>query len=200
MIAESTAVLIRLLCGAQTRWVGAEPLFRRRVYFCNHTSNLDTVVLWAALPPALRRLTRPVAAADYWKRNAFRRYLADKVFHALLIERHKVTTQNNPVNAMLAALDEGASLILFPEGTRHPGPEPRPFKSGLFHLARKRPDTEFFPVYLDNLNRVLPKGELLPVPLLANVAIGAPLRLEPDEDKAAFLERARLAVWALHQP
>jgi 1-acyl-sn-glycerol-3-phosphate acyltransferase len=95
-------------------------------------------------------------------------------------------------------LDGGDSLILFPEVTRSSRLEPQVFKSGLFHLARARPEVEFIPVYLENLNRILPKGEILPVPLMGSVTIGAPFRLDPGETKESFLERARRAVCNLH--
>lgn len=189
--------LVRLLCGTRARWLGCDPLPRQRIYFANHTSNLDALVIWAALPPSLRAWTRPVAARDYWMRGPVRRYLAHRVFHALLIERRKPTVHDNPLEDMVAALGERHSLILFPEGTRGVGPEPGPFKSGLHHLARRRPDVELVPVYLENLNRVLPKGEVLPVPMLCSLTLGQPLEWNDTESRADFLERARLAVWNL---
>ena len=192
------AFVFRALCGARARWQGCEPAGRQRIYFANHTSHLDAVVLWATLPLIFRARTRPVAARDYWTASRIRLWLAEKVFHALLIERRKVTTHENPLRDMLAALDAGDSLILFPEGTRSSELEPQTFKSGLFHLVKQRPQVEFVPVYLENLNRILPKGEMLPVPLLGSVTIGAPVRLEQGETKESFLERARLAVWNLH--
>jgi 1-acyl-sn-glycerol-3-phosphate acyltransferase len=167
------------------------------VYFANHSSHLDAVVLWAALPGPLRERTRPVGARDYWQANRIRSWLAQRIFNALLIERQKVTTRDNPLRDMLAALDEGDSLILFPEGTRSSGLEPQRFKSGLFHLAKERPYVELLPVYLENLNRILPKGEFLPVPLLGSVTIGSPVRLNPGESRDAFLDRTRQAVLTL---
>lgn len=196
MIAALLIGLVRVLTGARVRWQGTGPELRQRIYFANHTSNLDALVIWAALPPAIRQQTRPIAAKDYWAKG-LRAYLANEVLHALLIERKKVTASENPLEQMEAALANGASLILFPEGTRNAGPEPQPFKGGLFHLARKLPQIEFVPVYLENLNRVLPKGEVLPVPMLGSITVGAPIRLEAAETKADFLERARLAVWNL---
>jgi 1-acyl-sn-glycerol-3-phosphate acyltransferase len=199
MTVELIVALARWLSGASVRWVGCSPEPRQRVYFANHTSNLDTLVVWAVLPPAARARTRPVAARDYWSGGRLRRYLAAKIFHALLIERIKVTAQNNPVEQMVAAMNEGSSLLLFPEGGRQPGPELAPFKSGLYHLAKRRPDVELIPVLIDNLNRILPKGEVLPVPVLSCISFGPPLPLHANETKAAFLERAQAAVLQLRQ-
>jgi 1-acyl-sn-glycerol-3-phosphate acyltransferase len=192
------ASLICLLSGLRARWVGTGPVDRQRVYFANHTSNLDAAVLWASLPVSIREKTRPVAAKDYWTGSALRRWLAREVFRALLIERRKVTAENNPLREMVAVLDAGESLIIFPEGGRFPGFEPQKFKPGLFHLAKDRPKVELVPVYLENLNRILPKGQLLPVPLLGSITVGRPIRLESREAKIAFLDRAREAVWSLH--
>lgn len=197
MITALLVGLVRVLCGAQARWHGVEPDSRPRIYFANHTSNLDALVIWASLPPTLRALTRPVAARDYWQTGPLRSYLALRVFHAVLIERHKVSAHDNPITAMVEAMGERHSLIIFPEGGRQAGHEPAPFKAGLFHLAKHRPDAELVPVYLENLNRVLPKGEVLPVPMLCSLTLGSPIRLEVGEAKSDFLERARLAVWNL---
>ncbi len=193
------AFLIWVLCGVRARWQGCEPTERQRIYFANHTSHLDAAVLWAALPPVLRVRTRPIAARDYWAASRVKLWLAEKVFNALLIERRKVTAHENPLKDMMGALDAGDSLILFPEGTRSSSQEPQAFKSGLFHLAKRCPQVEFIPVCLENLNRILPKGEILPVPLLGSVTIGAPIQLEPGETRDSFLERARQAVWNLHR-
>jgi 1-acyl-sn-glycerol-3-phosphate acyltransferase len=191
------AFVVRLLTGLQARWLDTEPVDCQRVYFANHTSTLDAAVLWAALPASIRERTRPVAAKDYWTVSALRRWLASDIFRALLIERRKVTSENNPLREMLAVLDTGDSLIIFPEGGRFPGPEPQKFKGGLFHLAKDRPFVQLVPVYLENLNRILPKGEILPVPLLGSITVGSPIRLASGETKADFLDRARDAVWSL---
>ena len=197
--ARILATAVKLLAGGSVRWAGCEPAPRQRVYFANHTSHLDALVLWTALGPALRVATRPVAARDYWEAGALRRHLATRVFNAVLIDRHQTSAHRHPLAPLFDALDDerGYSLILFPEGTRGNGASPAPFKSGLYHLARQRPDVELIPVLIDNMNRILPKGELLPVPLLGSVSFGAPLRVAPGEAKTAFLERARHAVDAL---
>ncbi len=198
MIGNAFALAARLFTGAQARWIGCAPEPRQRVFFANHTSNLDFVLLWAALPRTIRQKTRPVAAHDYWTKSRIRIALADKIFRAVLIERKRVTRGNNPLAPMLAALAHGESLIIFPEGGRSLTGELGAFKSGIFHLAKAQPATEFIPVFIDNLNRVLPKGEVLPIPIVCSVSFGAPMLLQPGEEKLAFLQRARDAVIALH--
>lgn len=190
--------LARLITAVRPEWRGCTPEARPRIYFANHASHGDLVLIWTVLPGDVRRMTRPVAGADYWMKSAIRRFFARHVFDAVLIDREAATRSEDPVARMAAALDGGKSLILFPEGTRNTGDEILlPFKSGLFHLARRQPEAELVPVWIANLNRVLPKGELVPVPLLCSVTFGAPLKLAPEEGKAAFLGRARAALLAL---
>lgn len=197
MLARGFRGAIRALTGARALWDGCEPTAQQRVYIGNHASHGDFVLIWSALPTGVRRHVRPVAGADYWNRDAIRRYLIRWVFNGVLIERDAVQRTEDPVQTLCNAVDGGASLILFPEGTRNVGDGVAPFKSGIYHLARKRPELEFVPVWLDNLKRVMPKGALVPLPLLCTARFGTPLRLQAGEDKVAFLERARAALLAL---
>jgi 1-acyl-sn-glycerol-3-phosphate acyltransferase len=195
-----TAIVVfaRLLTAPRARWQGCAPEPRQRVYFANHTSNGDFILIWSALPPLLRRMTRPVAAADYWLTTPPRRFIGREVFDAVLIERDPARRQEDPVAQMAAALDGGASLILFPEGMRNASDATLlPFRTGLYHLARQRPGVDLVPVWIANLNRVLPKGELVPVPLICTVTFGAPLRLGDGEPRDGFLARAAAALAAL---
>jgi 1-acyl-sn-glycerol-3-phosphate acyltransferase len=208
-IASLLAAVARGISGVQVQWAGCEPSERQRIYFANHTSHLDFVVLWSALPPEIRARVRPIAAKDYWEETPLRRYLAQNVFHAVLLERGTTAKAKNPEEAhfvgrhlieeMDNALGTQDSLILFPEGTRGTGEKMGPFRSGLYHLATRRPDVELVPAYLDNMNRILPKGEFLPVPMLSLLTFGKPIQLEANEDKDAFLERAREAVAGLRR-
>lgn len=187
----------KALTGAQCQWIGCGPYETQRIYFANHSSHLDFILLWSALPPVLRRRTRPVAAADYWFHGTFKQYLIRRVFNGVAVERQGRTPGTNPLQPMLDALDEGASLIIFPEGTRGSGEELQPFKSGIFHLAKHRPQVELVPVWMENCYRVMPKGSFLPVPLLCSVRFGEPARLREDERKQDFLERLKKAVEGL---
>jgi 1-acyl-sn-glycerol-3-phosphate acyltransferase len=185
---------VRLLVGATPRWIGSAPSDAQRIYFANHTSHVDTVALWSALPPAMRARTKPVAAADYWGTTRLRRYIVLRGLNAVLIDRSHSGPDADPLEPLYKVLDQGDSLIMFPEGTRHFEPLPGAFKSGLFHLAERYPQVELIPVYLENLNRSMPKGTFLPVPVMCTVRFGAPLQRIANEDKQAFLERARDAV------
>ena len=193
------AAMARLLSGASARWIASQPDTCQRVYFAHHTSHLDALVVWASLPQPVRELTRPVAAKDYWSRGMLRRWLAEEVFDALLIDRTDIKVHQSPVDLMLREIGTTKSLIVFPEGSRSVTGEVGEFKSGLYYLAKKRPDIELVPVHIDNLNRVLPRGEFLPVPLLSCISFGPPMWLERDEMKADFLSRARRAVLALKE-
>lgn len=188
----------RAITGVRPNWIGCLPEPRQRIYFANHTSHGDFVLVWTCLPPALRRTTRPVAAAEYWSRGALRRFIGTGVFDAVLIARESIGRGNDPRTQLVAALDAGSSLILFPEGTRNTTESPLlDFRSGLFHVARARPQIDLVPVWIANLSRVMPKGEMLPIPLLCSVSFGTPLRLAEGERKTDFLARARDALLAL---
>jgi 1-acyl-sn-glycerol-3-phosphate acyltransferase len=190
---------VRALLGAAPRWVGAPPGPGQRIYFANHTSHIDTIALWSALPADLRATTRPVAAADYWGASALKRYIALKGLNAVLIDRNRTDPDADPLQPLYDALERGESIIIFPEGTRKAQALPGPFKSGLYHLAERFPEAALIPVYLENLHRSMPKGTFVPVPLICTVRFGAPLPRFDHEDKSAFLERARNAVIGLSQ-
>ena len=198
--AASVAVrlLARLFTGVTARWTGVAPIPEQRIYFANHRSHFDAVLIWAALPVQLRAATRPVAGADYWLADRLRRFIARDVFNAVLIPRGRLTRGDDPTTEVLAVLDTGASLIIFPEGTRNTGDEALlPFKSGLYRLAAARPGIALVPVWIENVGRVMPKGELIPVPLLCSVTFGPAQHIEPGEPRPHFLARMQQAVCAL---
>ncbi len=199
LVGVALAGLIHLLTAPRIVWRTRPPGRRPRVYFANHTSNADTVLIWAALPPKLRSRTRPVAAADYWLKNGLRKFFGTRVFYTVLIERKAEDRfGDDPVEQMGLALDAGSSLIIFPEGRRNDTEAPLlPFKTGLFHLATARPDVDLVPVWIDNLNGVMPRGEVIPVPLICQIFFGEPLKLGKTEDRDQFLDRASDAMLSL---
>lgn len=203
-LAGTIAGLARIISGVNTRWLDVQPDTRQRVYFANHTSHLDFVVLWSSLPKNVRQLTRPVAAQDYWEKG-LRKRLAVNIFRAVLVPRQNqsagsaeaVAAARHTIDRIIEEMGEQYSLIIFPEGTRGNGEQVGPFKSGLYYLCQRKPGLPLAPVYLNNLNRILPKGEFLPVPFISQITFGPAIMFEPGENKADFLARAREAVCRL---
>ena len=200
------AFIARLITGAQGHWRGCPPKAEQRIYFANHQSHFDWVLIWAALPHELRAVTRPIAARDYWTKTPFKQWLTSRVFNAVYVSRTRAKgvdtpggADEDPLDPLVEALKAGDSLVIFPEGTRGHKGEPQPFKSGLYHLAEAFPQVPLVPAWIDNVQRVMPKGEVVPVPILCSVTFGAPIRLEEGEERRAFLDRARAAMVALRE-
>jgi len=187
---------LQFLTNPRTRWLGCRPDAAGRVFYSNHTSHLDFVLLWSALPRRLRVQTRPVASGDYWGRTIIRRFVIHRVFRGLLVKNGQ-TEREKSLASMLEALSRRESLVVFPEGTRRSGEELGDFKCGLFHLAQARPEVDLIPVWISNSYRVLPKGSFLPLPLLCSLTFGEPLHIAPGEEKASFLDRLRRSLLAL---
>ncbi len=188
--------LVRLLTGAQARWYGCPPKAEQRIYFANHQSHVDLVLMWAAMPAELRHSTRAIAAKDYWTKSKFKQWITQAVFNVVYVDRAR-TGDDDPLAPLIEALDAGDSVIIFPEGTRGFESEPGVFKAGLYNLAEKFPSVRLIPAWINNVQRVMPKGEVIPVPILCSVTFGAPIQLQEGEDRKVFLARARDAVIAL---
>ena len=240
--------IVRFLTGSQARWYGCPPKAEQRIYFANHQSHADMVLIWAALPEELRSITRPIAAKDYWTKTPFRQWITTAVFNAVYVDRQATPArpaapvgtepavsqaptadadtaaaggpdplpevpprlptpeelraalpESDPLAPLVRALESGDSIVIFPEGTRGHGDEPQAFKSGLFKLAQMFPQVVLVPAWINNVQRVMPKGEVVPVPILCSVTFGAPIQLEAGEERRPFLDRARRAVIALRE-
>jgi 1-acyl-sn-glycerol-3-phosphate acyltransferase len=197
LAASALCAFARLLTGVRAIWHTRPEEAGQRIYYANHRSHGDFVLIWASLPRALRERTRPVAGADYWLATPLRRYIGGTVFRSVLVDRGGSKEGQNPVERMNEALAQGDSLIIFPEGTRNLGDGLLPFKSGIYHLAKANASVELLPVWIENLGRVMPKGVVVPVPLLCSLTFGPSLRPAEGEEKDAFLARARATLLAL---
>lgn len=200
LVGHGIALFARFVTAVRADWQGIEPIPKQRVYFANHVSNGDMPMIWSCLPPSLRRNVRPVAAADYWLKTPLRAFVGPEVFNCVLVDRRPEARAagEDPMQAIIQALDEGSSLIIFPEGNRNMTEDLLlPFKAGLYNMGLARPDVDLVPTWVANLNEIMPKGEVIPLPLICTVTFGAPLHVEEGESKDAFLARASAALAAL---
>jgi len=194
MTADLLAMLVRFATGVSVGkvygWTG-----KPCVFFANHSSNLDALVIWSALPREIRIQTSPVAAQDYWTKNWLRRWISGKVFNAVLLNRKgRPEDRSHPLQAVFDMLGKGRSIIIFPEGTRSQEGDLLKFKPGIFHLKERYPHCAMIPISLQNLNRILPKGQSLPVPLIGRITVHPELGDVEGESREEFLARARTAV------
>lgn len=200
IVGNSIAMFAKFITAVRADWQGIEPVARQRVYFANHVSNADMPMIWSCMPPHIRRTVRPVAAADYWLKNRLRAFVGPEVFNCVLVDRRPEarTAGEDPMRAILDALDAGSSLIIFPEGNRNMSDDPLlPFKAGLFNMGLARPEIDLVPTWIANVTEIMPKGEVIPLPLICTVTFGAPIHVEAGETKTAFLKRASDALLAL---
>lgn len=188
--------VVRLVAGAYARFSGTLVPGKQTIFFANHSSHIDTLAILAALPEAVRDHVRPVAARDYWDTSSLKRFIATDVLDVVFVERNR-ESGTDPLEPVRAALRTGSSIIIFPEGKRADIPEMAPFKSGLYWLSQEFPSADLVPVHLSNLGRVMPKGKLLPIPLMCTASFGLPLERIANEEKTQFLERARASVSSL---
>ena len=194
------SLLVRFLTAVRADWQGIEPINKQRVYFANHVSNADMPMIWSVFPPAMRKSVRPVAAADYWLKNKLRAFIGPEVFNCVLVDRRPEARESghDPMQNIFDALDDGSSLIIFPEGNRNMTEDPLlPFKAGLYNMGKARPDVDLVPTWIANVTEIMPKGEVIPLPLICTVTFGEPIHVQDDESKDDFLRRAETALVGL---
>lgn len=156
------------------KWIGIKNFHVPSPYIIvsNHNSHLDTMSIMAALPIKQLIKTHPVAAADYFGKTSFTRFLSRYVLNAILINRNRKEGDPSPMEIMIRFLDMGHGLVLFPEGSRGEPEELQVFQKGIGALLSRRPEIPYIPIFMKGMGRVLPKGEKLLVPFDSYLAIG----------------------------
>ncbi len=187
----------RIICGIISQNNGKKKIndYNGIVFYANHSSHLDFMAIRAVFKRKQRRRIHPVAALHYWSSSILKRYLAKNIFDAILVDRKNSFKNKTMFENIAVFLERGDCVLIFPEGSRNDkGASIQNFKSGIYHLAKKYPETKFVPIYLENMNRSLSKGEILMVPFMTKVSFGESIVLENNETKNEFLKRTRNAL------
>lgn len=165
------------------------------ILVANHSSHLDTAAILSLFSWRQLAKVRPIAAADYFEKSHIRSWLSHTFFNILSIERCHISRGCNPIDKLKIALDQGETLIIFPEGTRSKNGEIGPFHAGIVHLIKDYPHLPVIPVYLSNMYRALPKGEFILIPFFCEARIGSPVSLAGNKEEAiARLREAELKL------
>ncbi len=164
------------------------------IIVANHNSHLDTPLILTSLPVRWQRRVAVGAAADYFFDVWWRALGSALAFATFPIERHGIGLSETPARL----LDDGWSLVMFPEGTRSPDGWARRFRHGASALAIAH-DIPILPVAVSGSFAAMPRGRAWPGPGRPRVHVrwGHPIRPEGGEGPADLTERAKVAIGRL---
>jgi long-chain acyl-CoA synthetase len=160
----------------------------RCIVVANHSSHLDMGLVKTALGGFGKNL-RALAAVDYFYKNPVRKTYFNNLTNFIPMERSG--TLESSLSKAVEALDEGETVLVFPEGTRSRDGKIQPFRQGVGYLADVC-GVNILPVYIDGSFRAYPKGQALPNPLARKlkVYIGEPILLHTLEPQLRGLDDA----------
>ena len=159
----------------------------------NHSSHVDTAVIFSTLPSPLRQRVVAAAARDYFFEGGWRQSVARILFNAIPVDRETVKGED-PLRHVLRALDEGYGVVIYPEGTRSQSGQIGPFRRGIGRLIATFPALPVIPMRVIGADRAMPKGAAVPRPHTVQVRFGSPLYLQADLDDRASWQIAADAV------
>jgi 1-acyl-sn-glycerol-3-phosphate acyltransferase len=153
------------------------------IIVANHNSHLDTMTILASLPSKMIHKVKPVAAADHFGKTVLKEKMSNYFINTLLIQRKrdKENSANDPINKMIKALDEGYSLIIFPEGTRGEPEIQQPLKPGIGYVLSQRPTIKYVPAFMKGMGKAMPKDDSLIVPFNSSLTYGQAKHIDSDD-------------------
>lgn len=154
------------------------------IIVANHNSHMDTMALMASLPSSIVHKVKPVAAVDYFGKTKFKKWFSNYFINTLLISRQG----GNPIHTMKKALEDGYSLIIFPEGSRGEPDSIQPFKPGVALLLSLCPEVKYVPAYMYGMGKIMPKGDGLIIPFNSKLIYGKPTLIQSNKTKEILVQ------------
>ena len=188
--------LARFFTGADV--IGREHLPTRgpAIVVANHNSHVDTLLLLSIFPARTLRCVRPAAAADYFLKDPVMSWFSRNIIGIVPVARDRAKSGEDILAPAREALAAGDIVVIFPEGTRGEASDDMGrLKGGVARLVESFPEAPVIPVWIQGAGRVLPKGEVLPVPMNCAVIVGPPIHWEGR--RTAFMDALREALLAL---
>ena len=164
------------------------------IFAANHASHVDTPLLLTCLPDRFRHHAAVAAGADYFFDKRWKGRMWGFLINAFPIERRKASPRSVRMTGRL--LDEGWSIIIFPEGGRSPHGWGQPHTPGAAFLGLRH-NVPVVPVHLEGTRRILKRGAKTITPSRTTVTFGTPMRADEGEDARAYAARIERAVAAL---
>ncbi|MEN9803672.1 MAG: hypothetical protein RIS41_519 [Actinomycetota bacterium] len=164
------------------------------IFTPNHHSHLDTALMATVVPEPWRSKLVVAAAADYFFDKKWKATMAALSLNAIPIDREVTGRKSSEMIKTL--IEDGWSLVIYPEGGRSPDGWGQDFKGGAAYLS-SRTDAPVVPVFIDGTGAIFGKGMKRPKAGTTKVVFGHPLRADEGENTRRFSARIEAAVTAL---
>lgn len=164
------------------------------IIVANHNSHIDTLLLMSLFSCSDILKIHPVAAADYFCNTALKSFIFKTLLGLIPISRKvRKAPKEELFKEINDALRAGETIIIYPEGTRGEDNTIKEFKSGVSHIAQMNPDVPVIPMFINGPDKILPKGEFLFVPFIADVYVAEPMLYDGSSTKD-FTDKIRYVV------
>lgn len=173
--------LLIILLGFNVRHLDRLQVHGPRLIAANHNSHLDALVLMSLFKFRDIPKVKLVAAKDYFCRTLFLTWFSLNIIGIIPIDR--TGESDNPLAPVMQALDEGLTVVIFPEGSRGEPEKRQPLKYGIAKILEAKPHITVTPVFMYGLGKSLPRGEGLLVPFVCEINVGDPLSWNGDKSR-----------------
>ena len=192
LVARLWAKILLGIAGTKVQVQGLENMDPQKSYILvsNHQSTFDIFTLLGYLPHQFRW----IAKASLF-RAPFLGWAMSRIGY-IPIERDSPKKAYRSMLRAAERVQQGVSVIIFPEGTRSPDGHLQPFKKGVFLIALKS-QAPILPIAIRGTAQIMPKGSLRAYPGNVQIFIGPPIETAgiPSNREAELSERVRSALF-----